>query len=44
MRLQNDSMMALSKQSPIEPIDGTNPESIARRVNAHDVNCVPWSE
>ena len=39
---QKDS--ALSKQSPIEPIEGTSPESRARRVNAHDVNWVPWSE
>jgi hypothetical protein len=29
-------MTALSKQSPIEPIEGTCPESIARRVNAHE--------
>jgi hypothetical protein len=29
-------MTALSKQSPIEPIEGTSPESIARRVNAHE--------
>jgi hypothetical protein len=36
IRLQNDSMTALSKQSPIEPIEGTSPESIARRVNAHE--------
>jgi hypothetical protein len=43
MRLQKDSMTALSKQSPTEPIDGSNPESIARRVKAQDVNCVPWS-
>jgi hypothetical protein len=25
------------------PLDGTSPESIARRVNAHDVYYVPWS-
>lgn len=24
-------------------MDGTSPESMARRVNAQDVNCVPWS-
>jgi hypothetical protein len=35
--------MALSKQFPTEPIDGTNPESIARCVKAQEVNCVPWS-
>jgi hypothetical protein len=34
-------MTALSKQSPTEPIEGTRPQSIARRVNAHDVN---WEE
>ncbi len=44
MRAQNDSTTALSKQSPIEPIDGTSPESTALRVNAHEVNWVPWSE
>lgn len=38
MRDQNDSIIALSKQSPIEPIDGTRPESSARRVKAHEVN------
>jgi len=43
IRLQNDSIMALSKQSPTEPIDGRRPESTARRVNAQDVNCVPRS-
>ena len=37
MRLQKDSMTALSKQSPTEPIDGSNPESIARRVKAREV-------
>jgi hypothetical protein len=35
---QNDSTTALSKQSPIEPIEGTSPESMARRVNAQEVN------
>ena len=25
-------------------MDGTSPDSWARRVNAHDVNCTPWSE
>ncbi len=39
MRLQKDSMTALSKQSPTEPIEGNSLESTARRVNAHDVNC-----
>ena len=43
IRDQNDSMTALSKQSPTEPIDGTRPESSARRVNAQDVNWVSWS-
>src|SRR2546427_10238505 len=41
-RLQNDSMTALSKQSPTEPIEGSRPESRARLVTAHEVNCVPW--
>ena len=41
---QNDSTTAISKQSPIDPMDGMRPESSARRVNVHDVNCVPWSE
>jgi hypothetical protein len=44
MRLQNASMTALSKQSPTGPMDGSNSESSARRVDAHDVNGVPWSE
>lgn len=26
-----------------DPIEGAKPESSARRVNPHDVNCVPWS-
>ena len=38
IRLQNDSIIALSKQSPTEPIDGSSPESTAGRVNAHEVN------
>jgi hypothetical protein len=37
MRLQNDSMTALSKQSPTEPIDGSSPESRARRVKAQEL-------
>jgi hypothetical protein len=28
----------------MDPIDGTSPEAFARRVNAHEVNWVPWSE
>ena len=44
MRPQNDSITELSKQSPIEPIDATSPDSCARRVKAQEVNCVPWSE
>jgi hypothetical protein len=38
IRLQNDSITALSKRSPTEPIDGTSPELSARRVNSHEVN------
>jgi hypothetical protein len=44
MRDQNDSIIALSWQSPTEPIDGNKPESMARRVHADDMNWVPWSE
>jgi hypothetical protein len=33
------SIMALSKQSPTEPIDGTSSESVARWVNANEVYC-----
>ena len=43
IRDQNDSTIALSKQSPTEPIDGSSPESTARWVNAQEVNWVPWS-
>ena len=38
IRDQNDSIIALSKQSPTEPIEGSSPESIARGVNAQEVN------
>ena len=38
IRDQNDSTIALSKQSPTEPIDGNRPESTARWVNAQEVN------
>ena len=38
MRAQNDSITALSKQSPIEPIDTARPASRARWVNAQEVN------
>ena len=41
MRDQNDSTMALSKQSPTEPIEGSSPELTARWVNAQEVNWVP---
>jgi len=36
----NDSMTALSKQSPMEPIEGTSVERFARSVNDHEMN---WS-
>jgi len=36
MWLQNDPIMALSKQSPTNPIDGSRPESIARRVKVQE--------
>jgi hypothetical protein len=41
MRDQNDSMTALSKQAPMEPIEGSSPESTAQRVNAQEVN---WAD
>ena len=41
MRAQNASMTALSKQSPIEPIDTASPASRSRWVNAQDVN---WAD
>jgi len=41
IRTQNDSIMALSKQSPIDPIEGTSPDCRARWVNAQEVNWVP---
>jgi hypothetical protein len=44
IRLQNDSIIALSKQLPTVPIESMRPESSARLVNAQDVNWVPWSE
>jgi hypothetical protein len=38
MRDQNDSMTALSKQSPIDPIESPRPESSARRVvGGHEI-------
>ncbi len=44
IRAQNDSINALSKQSPTDPIEGTRPDWRARSVNAQDVKGVPWSE
>lgn len=41
---QNDSIIALSQKSPIEPIDGTSPERLTRFVKAQKVNCAPWAE
>jgi hypothetical protein len=38
IRDQNASIMALSQQSPTEPIEGTSPESLARWVNAQEAN------
>lgn len=43
IRDQNDSMAASSQQSPIEPIDVTEPGSSARRVSAREVIRTPWS-
>jgi hypothetical protein len=41
IRPQNDAMPALSKQSPIEPIEATRPASWVRRVKAQEVN---WAD
>ena len=41
MRDQNASIIALSSQSPTDPIDGTSPDCLARSVNAQEVNWVP---
>jgi hypothetical protein len=40
-RAQKDSIIALSTQSPIEPIEGSRPDACARWVNAQDPNCTP---
>ena len=40
---QNDSIMALSKESPIVPNDGISPDERILLVNAHEVNCTQWS-
>ncbi len=37
-RPPNASMTALSKQSPMLPIDGSSPAFFARSVNAQDTN------
>ena len=37
IRAQNDSINALSKQSPTDPIEGTSPDWRARSVNAQEV-------
>ena len=47
IRAQKDSINALSKQSPTDPIEGTRPDWpdwCARSVNAQEVKGVPWSE
>jgi hypothetical protein len=36
---QNDSIIALSQQSPIDPLDGSKPDARARSVRAQEVNC-----
>ena len=38
IRARNDSTTALSKQSPMEPIEGRSPDRLARSVNADEVN------
>jgi hypothetical protein len=40
MRDQNDSIIELSKQSPMLPIEASSPESLARLVKAQDLNCL----
>src|SRR5215469_4731319 len=41
---QNDSMGALSKQSPTVPIELTRPRRRTFWVKAHEVYWLPWSE
>jgi hypothetical protein len=43
-RSEKLSHIALSKQSPTEPIEGRTPESRQRIPKAIDVYSVPWSE
>ena len=38
------SAIALSWQSPTEPIEATTPRSRQRFANAYDVYWLPWSE
>ncbi|MFI1709568.1 hypothetical protein [Streptomyces griseoruber] len=37
-RAQKDSIIALSTQSPMDPIEGSRPEALARWVNSQDPN------
>ena len=41
MRAQNDSITALFVASPMVPIEGSSPDSLARWVNAQELNCEP---
>ncbi|MFI6436391.1 hypothetical protein [Streptomyces sp. NPDC050759] len=40
-RAQKASIIALSTQSPMEPIEDSSPEALARWVNAQDPNRTP---
>jgi hypothetical protein len=44
IRDQNDSIMEMSKQSAMLPIDGSSPEALARSVKAQEPPCDPRSE
>ena len=44
IRARNDSINALSEQSPTDPIEGTRPDWRARSPNAQEMKGVPWSE
>src|SRR3954447_23828514 len=43
IRDQNASIIALSQQSPTDPIEGSSPDFRARSVNVQAVNWLPWT-
>src|SRR5277367_2808115 len=43
IRAQNDSIAALSKQSPTVPKEASSPQRRTFSPKLQDVNCVPWS-